>query len=126
MRTHNIPFSIQNKKNTLNLSQLWDFFKGPKNEFETAVVNFEPLNFYCRLKIDSFSEKRYFRHSTIYFKGYILRKCCTIYIDTVFDVRFYLTSNVITIVVWKVLSLVLFRPEIKSWKNSLDLQTSFV
>ena len=33
---------------------LWDFFfKGPKNEFETAVVNetsvFEPLKFYCTL-----------------------------------------------------------------------------
>ena len=30
---------------------LWDFYKGLKNEFETAVVNepsvFEPLKFYC-------------------------------------------------------------------------------
>ena len=31
--------------------QLWDFSKGLKNKFETAVVNepsvFEPLKFYC-------------------------------------------------------------------------------
>ena len=42
-----------NKKNTLNIPnlQLWDFFQGTPEEFETAVVNeqsvFEPLKFYC-------------------------------------------------------------------------------
>ena len=39
MRTHNIPFSIQ-KRNSLYIilnQQLWDFFKGLQNEFETAV-----------------------------------------------------------------------------------------
>ena len=41
------------KKTILNYPnlQLWDLFKGPKNEFETAVVNepsvFEPLKFHC-------------------------------------------------------------------------------
>ena len=54
MRTHNIPFSIYNRKSPqINPDlQLWDFFsKGLKNEFETARVNepsgFEPLKFYC-------------------------------------------------------------------------------
>ena len=46
MSTHNII----NKQNHPNL-QLWDFFKGLKKEFETAVVNepsvFKPLKFYC-------------------------------------------------------------------------------
>ena len=45
MCSHNIPFSIYK---TL---QVWEFSKGLKNEFETAVVNepsvFEPLKFYC-------------------------------------------------------------------------------
>ena len=44
MSTHNISFQY-NKEN------LWDFSKGLKNEFETAVVNepsvFEPLKIYC-------------------------------------------------------------------------------
>ena len=41
------------KKITLNYRNLQqcDFFKGPKNEFETSVVNepsvFEPLKLYC-------------------------------------------------------------------------------
>ena len=38
----------------LNLP-LWDFSKGLKNEFETAVVDepsvFEPLKFYCHLTV---------------------------------------------------------------------------
>ena len=48
MSTQNIPRT----KTTLNL-QVWDFSKGLKNEFETALVNepsvFEPLKFYCKL-----------------------------------------------------------------------------
>ena len=57
MSTHNIPFSILKKKNTLNYpkspkSTAMGFFsKGLKNKFETAMVNeplvFEPLKFYC-------------------------------------------------------------------------------
>ena len=54
MITHNIPFSICVRKNTLNYpkSAVMGFFsKGLKNEFETAMVNepsvFEPLKFYC-------------------------------------------------------------------------------
>ena len=46
-----------NKKNTLNYHKsaaMGFFFKGLKNEFETAVVNeqsvFEPLKFYCTCK----------------------------------------------------------------------------
>ena len=46
-------FLIKQEKSpliTLSLS-LWDFSKGLKNEFETAVVDepsvFEPLKFYC-------------------------------------------------------------------------------
>ena len=53
MRTQNIPFSIY-KENHPKLSKICSygiFSKGPKNEFETAVVNepsvFEPLKFYC-------------------------------------------------------------------------------
>ena len=52
--THNIPFSIREKKITLNdpKSAAMGFCsKGLKKEFETAVVNepseFEPLKFYC-------------------------------------------------------------------------------
>ena len=49
MSTHNIPFSIQNKKITINHPK--SAAKGLKNEFETAVVNepsvFEPLKFNC-------------------------------------------------------------------------------
>ena len=56
--THNVPFSVRKEKKTpliiLNL-QLWDFSKGLKKEFATAMVNkplvFEPLKFYslyCR------------------------------------------------------------------------------
>ena len=46
------------KENNPKLSQICSygiFSKGPKNEFETAVVNepsvFEPLKFYCNLYI---------------------------------------------------------------------------
>ena len=56
MYTHNIPFSISKKKNTLNYpnSAAMGFCsKGLKKEFKTAVVNepsvFEPLKFYCIL-----------------------------------------------------------------------------
>ena len=58
MRTHNIPF----RKKTRKLlyypkSELWDFSKGLKNVFETAMVNdpsaFELLKFYCILKSGS-------------------------------------------------------------------------
>ena len=49
MSTHNIPFSIYKKENHPKFS------KGPKNNFETAVVNepsvFEPLKVYCTLII---------------------------------------------------------------------------
>ena len=45
------------KENHPKLSQICNYricFKGPKNEFETSVVNepsvFEPLKFYCILK----------------------------------------------------------------------------
>ena len=60
MRTHNIPFSIKKKKSPYIILNLypWDFSKGPKNEFKTAVVNepsvFEPLKVYCIFKINSF------------------------------------------------------------------------
>ena len=54
MSTHNIPFSIQKKKITLNYpkSAASGFCsKVLKNGFETAMVNepsvFEPLKFYC-------------------------------------------------------------------------------
>ena len=58
-----------NKKNTLNYpkSAAMFFFQGPKNEFETAVVNepsvFEPLKFYCSLY--AFSETINFRFAGI-------------------------------------------------------------
>ena len=46
----------------LNLP-LWDFFKGPKDEFETVVVDeppvFEPLKFYCISLIFSTSNIKY-------------------------------------------------------------------
>ena len=52
MCSHNIPFLNMKKKNHPTLSQICSygiFSKGPKNEFETAVVNessvFEPLKF---------------------------------------------------------------------------------
>ena len=59
MSTHNISFSIQRTENSaliiLNLP-LWDFSKGLKNKFETAVVDepsvFEPLKFYCISQFD--------------------------------------------------------------------------
>ena len=54
MSTHNIPFLNVKKENHPKLSQISNFgicSKGPKNEFETAVVNepsvFEPLKFHC-------------------------------------------------------------------------------
>ena len=53
MRTRNIPFSIYKGKSACIIPnlQLLDFFKGLKDEFETAVVNepsvFEPLKFFC-------------------------------------------------------------------------------
>ena len=54
MSTHNISFLNIKKKIILNYpkSATMEFFsKGPKNEFEPAVVNepsvFESLKFYC-------------------------------------------------------------------------------
>ena len=54
MSTHNIPFLNVNRKIVLKLSQNCNYgicSKGPKNEFETAVVNepsvFEPSKFHC-------------------------------------------------------------------------------
>ena len=59
MSTHNIPFSIQERKITLNYSKsaaMGFFFKGQKNEFETAVIDepsvVEPLKFYCSFTLD--------------------------------------------------------------------------
>ena len=48
MRTHNIPFSIYNRKSPLinQICSYGTFSKGLKNEFETARIN-EPLKFYC-------------------------------------------------------------------------------
>ena len=57
MSTHNIPFQYKKEKLPLIILSLplWDFFKGQKNEFETAVVDepsvFEPPKFYC-LKVE--------------------------------------------------------------------------
>ena len=56
IRIASLPFSIKKKEESLlvilNLP-LWEFSKGFKNEFETAVVTepsvFEPLKFYCIL-----------------------------------------------------------------------------
>ena len=55
MSTHNIPFSRQKKKITLNYPKSATVricSTGLKNEFETAMVNepsvFEPLKFYCK------------------------------------------------------------------------------
>ena len=57
MRINNIPFFNINKRKSSNLSEICNYgicSKGPKNEFETTVVNepsvFEPLKFYCILK----------------------------------------------------------------------------
>ena len=54
MSTHNIPFLNKRKENHPKLSQICNYgicFKGPKNEFEPAVVNepsvFKPLKVYC-------------------------------------------------------------------------------
>ena len=54
MNTHNIPPLNIKKENHPKLSQICNYgicSKGPKNEFETAVVNepsvFEPPKFYC-------------------------------------------------------------------------------
>ena len=54
MCTHNTPFLSVKQENHPKLSQIWNYgicSKGPKKEFETAVVNkpsmFEPLKFYC-------------------------------------------------------------------------------
>ena len=58
MSTHNIPFFNMKKKKHPKLSQICSygiFSKGPKNEFERAVVNepsvFELLKFYCSMLI---------------------------------------------------------------------------
>ena len=66
MRTQNIPFINIKKKITLNYSKsaaTGFFFKGLKNEFESAVVNepsvFEPLNFYCILLISYVSDLKF-------------------------------------------------------------------
>ena len=55
--TKHTNFNIKKKKITLNYSKYNNicrygiFSKGPKNEFETAMVNepsvFEPVKFYC-------------------------------------------------------------------------------
>ena len=54
MSTHSIPFLNVKKKIILKLSKICRYgicSKGPKNEFETAMVNepsvFEPLKFHC-------------------------------------------------------------------------------
>ena len=53
MRTNNIPFPNMKKEIILNYpkSAAWILSKGPKNEFEAAVVNepsvSEPWKFYC-------------------------------------------------------------------------------
>ena len=51
MSIHNIPFTIQKKKITLNFPKSAATGLFLRNEFETAVVNepsvFEPLKFYC-------------------------------------------------------------------------------
>ena len=64
MHTHNIPFPNMKKKKKKKhpkLSQICSYgicSKGPKNEFETTVVNepsvFEPLKFYCILSSQKF------------------------------------------------------------------------
>ena len=53
MSTHNIPFLNIKKENHPKLSQICNYencSKGPKNEFETAMLNepsvFEALKFY--------------------------------------------------------------------------------
>ena len=55
-KIRNIPFSIYKRKISLNYPKsaaVGFFFKGLKDQFETAVVNepsvFEPLKFYCIL-----------------------------------------------------------------------------
>ena len=59
MSTHNIRFNIKRKSpySILNLP-LWEFLKGFKNEFETAVVDvssvFEPLKFFCSNQFNDF------------------------------------------------------------------------
>ena len=53
MSTHAYHFQYEEVKSPLIILSLWlwDFSKGLKNEFETAVVNepsvFEPLKFSC-------------------------------------------------------------------------------
>ena len=56
MSVHNKPLLNITKANNPKLSQICNYglcSKGPKNEFEPAVVNepsvFEPLKFYCTL-----------------------------------------------------------------------------
>ena len=55
MSTHTKPFSVSEKKITLNYSKssaMGFFSMGLKDDLETAVVNepsvFEPLKFYCK------------------------------------------------------------------------------
>ena len=56
MRTHNIPFSIENHPKLTQICSYGIFSKGLKNEFETARVNepsgFEPLKFYCIVHVE--------------------------------------------------------------------------
>ena len=53
MSTHKLSFSIKKRKwsSVIPDLHLWDFSKGLKQEFKTAMVNeppvFEPLTFYC-------------------------------------------------------------------------------
>ena len=58
MSIHNIPLLNIKKANNPKLSQIGSYgicSKGPKNEFEPAVVNepsvSEPLKFYCIFKL---------------------------------------------------------------------------
>ena len=53
MSTHNIPFQCikENHSKSSQICSYGIFAKGPKNEFETVLVNepsvFEPMKFYC-------------------------------------------------------------------------------
>ena len=51
MSTQHTIFNIKKKPLIILSLPLWDFSKGLKNEFKTAVVEepsvFEPLKFYC-------------------------------------------------------------------------------
>ena len=72
------------KENHPQLSQICNYgicSKGPKKEFETAVVNepsvFEPLKFYC----------------TLFFKGTHLRTFFTLYLPALFSQKMPLKES---------------------------------